>query len=75
VYARVANHKRLVQAASPVTRVARMHADSACVLAEMFQDIRNVTSLFNDVTPTVSKYWEGPGTRAPSPPRLSCAPL
>jgi len=52
-----------------------MHADSACVLAEMFQDIRNVTSLFNDVTPTVSKYWEGPGTRAPSPPRLSCAPL
>ena len=38
-----------------------MHADSACVLAEMFQDIRKVTTLFNDVTPTVSKYWEGPG--------------
>ena len=27
----------------------------------MFQDIRTVTTLFNDITPTVSKYWEGPG--------------
>ena len=27
----------------------------------MFQDIRNLQSLYNDITPTVSKYWEGPG--------------
>ena len=26
----------------------------------MFQDIRTVTTLFNDITPTVSKYWSGP---------------
>ena len=26
----------------------------------MFPDIRNVTSLFNDITPTVSQYWSGP---------------
>jgi len=40
------------------------------VLAEMFQDIRTVTTLFNDVTPTVSKYWEGPGMPDPA-----CSPL
>ena len=27
----------------------------------MFQDIRKFQTLFNDVTPTVSKFWEGPG--------------
>lgn len=27
----------------------------------MFADIRRLETLFNDVTPTVSKYWEGPG--------------
>jgi hypothetical protein len=31
----------------------------------MFQDIRTITTLFNDVTPTVSKYWEGPGIATP----------
>jgi hypothetical protein len=31
----------------------------------MFQDIRTVTTLFNDITPTVSKYWEGPGMSPP----------
>lgn len=36
-------------------------------LAEMFQDIRTVTTLFNDITPTVSKYWEGPGMTSVSP--------
>ncbi|EKX43518.1 hypothetical protein GUITHDRAFT_110638 [Guillardia theta CCMP2712] len=30
------------------------------VLFRMFQDIRCYVSLFNDVTPTVSKYWSGP---------------
>ena len=35
------------------------------VSAEMFQDIRTVTTLFNDITPTVSKYWEGPGMSPP----------
>jgi hypothetical protein len=30
-------------------------------LAAMFSDVRSFTTLFNDVTPTVSKYWEGPG--------------
>ena len=39
-------------------------------LAEMFQDIRKVTTLFNDVTPTVSKFWEGPGM-----PDTACSPL
>ena len=33
----------------------------------MFQDIRTVTTLFNDITPTVSKYWEGPGMPSASP--------
>jgi hypothetical protein len=32
----------------------------------MFQDIRTVTTLFNDITPTVSKYWEGPGLSPPT---------
>ena len=26
----------------------------------MFQDIKMIVSLYNDITPTVSKYWEGP---------------
>jgi hypothetical protein len=26
----------------------------------MFQDVKMIVSLYNDVTPTVSKYWEGP---------------
>ena len=26
----------------------------------MFQDIRTFTALYNDITPTVSKYWTGP---------------
>eukprot|EP00284_Hemiselmis_tepida_P006478 CAMPEP_0174925804 /NCGR_PEP_ID=MMETSP1355-20121228/8158_1 /TAXON_ID=464990 /ORGANISM="Hemiselmis tepida, Strain CCMP443" /LENGTH=69 /DNA_ID=CAMNT_0016171761 /DNA_START=42 /DNA_END=251 /DNA_ORIENTATION=+ len=26
----------------------------------MFQDIRNLVSLYNDVTPTKSHFWEGP---------------
>jgi hypothetical protein len=42
------------------------HADWCwSVSAEMFQDIRTVTTLFNDITPTVSKYWEGPGMSPP----------
>lgn len=27
----------------------------------MFADVRSFTTLYNDITPTVSKYWEGPG--------------
>ena len=27
---------------------------------QMFQDIRTFTALYNDITPTVSKYWTGP---------------
>ena len=27
---------------------------------QMFQDIRTFTTLYNDITPTVSKYWSGP---------------
>jgi hypothetical protein len=26
----------------------------------MFQDIKMIVSLYNDITPTVSKYWSGP---------------
>eukprot|EP00277_Geminigera_cryophila_P011808 CAMPEP_0179446186 /NCGR_PEP_ID=MMETSP0799-20121207/29596_1 /TAXON_ID=46947 /ORGANISM="Geminigera cryophila, Strain CCMP2564" /LENGTH=69 /DNA_ID=CAMNT_0021234905 /DNA_START=14 /DNA_END=223 /DNA_ORIENTATION=+ len=26
----------------------------------MFQDIRSITTLYNQITPTVSKFWEGP---------------
>jgi hypothetical protein len=26
----------------------------------MFQDIRQIVSLYNDITPTVSKGWSGP---------------
>ena len=27
----------------------------------MFADIRQLATLYNDITPTVSHYWEGPG--------------
>ena len=30
-------------------------------VAAMFADVRSFTALYNDITPTVSKYWEGPG--------------
>ena len=30
------------------------------MIIQMFPDIRNVTSLFNDTTPTISQYWSGP---------------
>ena len=34
----------------------------------MFSDVRSFTALYNDITPTVSKYWEGPGNSlTPSP--------
>ena len=33
----------------------------AMYLAAMFSDVRSFTALYNDITPTVSKYWEGPG--------------
>eukprot|EP00287_Rhodomonas_sp_CCMP768_P006856 CAMPEP_0196717300 /NCGR_PEP_ID=MMETSP1091-20130531/683_1 /TAXON_ID=302021 /ORGANISM="Rhodomonas sp., Strain CCMP768" /LENGTH=69 /DNA_ID=CAMNT_0042057573 /DNA_START=156 /DNA_END=365 /DNA_ORIENTATION=+ len=26
----------------------------------MFQDVRTFTSLYNQITPTVSKFWSGP---------------
>ena len=26
----------------------------------MFQDVKMIVSLYNDIIPTVSKYWEGP---------------
>ena len=27
----------------------------------MFADVRHLQTLYNDITPTVSKFWEGPG--------------
>ena len=33
-----------------------------CVsVCSMFADIRQFVTLYNDITPTVSKFWEGPG--------------